>query len=161
MLNITKKIERTKKGLPAMWESGGGFSNTGRAVIIANADGTTKKPVYIRSRGPLACENHALFVVKPGDVMVEASHHRRDFEIRVWCIDQILEEEAWLNLLYEFSRGEWDNKDIERVFAAWEAGDLKSIDDIDDKVYFLCRAILAAEEKATCYHCREPHFIVE
>jgi len=155
------EIERTKRGHPALWECGGGYTNTGNAVIIANGDGKAKRPVYIRRRGSLACDNHALFVVKPGDIVVEASHHRRDFEIRVWCIDQILEEEAWLNLLYEFSRGEWDNKDIERVFAAWEAGDLKSIDDIDDEIYFLCRAILAAHEKATCYHCREPHYIEE
>ena len=134
----TVKIERTKKGLPAMWESGGGYTNTGDAVIIANGDGTAKRPVYIRHRGSLACENHALFVVKPGDLVVEASHHRRDFEVRVWCIDQILEEEARLNLLHEFSKGEWDK----------------------EPPAYLEQAIQAAMKKATCYHCREPHFII-
>ena len=122
-----------------MWESGGGYTNTGNAVIIANADGSKKRPVYIRRRGPLACDNHALFVVKPGDIVVEASHHRRDFEIRVWCIDQILEEEARLNLLHEFSLGEWDTELPEDLQAAVEA----------------------AMNKATCYHCREPHFAIE
>jgi hypothetical protein len=155
------RIEKTKKGFPALWERGGGYTNTGDAVIIANGDGTAKRPVYIRRRGSLACDNHALFVVKPGDIVVEANHHRRDFEIRIWRIDQILEEEARLNLLHEFSLGEWSDKNIERVFSAWEAGDLRSIDDIDDEIYFLCRAILAAEEKATCYHCGEPHYIKE
>ena len=133
----TVKIERTKKGLPAMWESGGGFSNTGRATIIANGDGTTKKPVYIRRRGPLACENHALFVVKPGDIVVEANHHRRDFEIRIWRIDQIREEDAQFTLVNEYSRGEWDIKPPEYLQAAVEA----------------------AKEKATCYHCRGPHYV--
>lgn len=139
MLNTTKKIERTKKGLPAMWESGGGATNTGEATIIANGDGSKKKPVYIRRRGPLACYNHALCVVKPGDVVVEANHHRKDFEIRVWRIEQILEEEVRLNLLYEFSRGEWD--------AELPAS--------------LVAAVQAAKEKATCYHCREPHYVRE
>ena len=33
-------IEKTKKGYPACWESGGGYRNTGDAVIVAgkNAD---------------------------------------------------------------------------------------------------------------------------
>lgn len=133
------KIEKTKKNLPALWERGGGYTNTGEAVIIANGDGTAKRPIYIRRRGPLACENHALFVVKPGDIVVEASHHRRDFEIRVWCIDQILNEEAQLNLLHEFSLGEWD-------------AELPA---------YLEAAVQAAMYKATCYHCRGPHFVIE
>jgi len=133
----TVKIERTKKGLPAMWESGGGYTNTGRAVIIADADGSKKKPVYIRLRGSLACENHALFVVKPGDIVVEANHHRRDFEIRIWRIDQIQEEEARLTLIHEYSRGEWDS-DLDKNLQA---------------------AVEAAMKKATCYHCRGPHYV--
>lgn len=137
MSNKTIKIERTKKGLPAMWECGGGFTNTGEAVIIANVDGTPKRPVYIRRRGSLACDNHALFVIREGDMVIEAEHHRRDFEIRVWRIDQILEEEAQLNLLHEFSWGEWDIDPPENLRAAVEA----------------------AMKKATCYHCREPHYI--
>lgn len=137
MLNTTKKIERTKKGLPAMWESGGGATNTGNATIIANGDGTPKRPVYIRRRGPLACAHHALFVVHEGDMVIEAEHHRRDFEIRIWHIDQIQEEEAQLSLIYEYSRGEWDMDPEENFMAAVEA----------------------AMEKATCYHCREPHYV--
>ena len=133
------KIEKTKKGFPAMWEAGGGYTNTGYAVIIANADGSKKRPVYIRRRGPLACENHALCVVKPGDIVVEASHHRRDFEIRIWRIDQILEEEAQFTLVNEYSQGEWE-------------ADLPA---------FLEAAVQAAMKKATCYHCRMPHFIIE
>jgi hypothetical protein len=121
-----------------MWESGGGYTNTGGAVIIANADGTAKEPVYIRKRGSLACGNHALFVIREGDMVIKAGHHRRDFEIRVWRIDQILEEEARLTLTHEYSWGEWDA----------------------ELPPFLEAAVQAAVEKATCYHCREPHYVV-
>jgi len=133
------EIERTKKGFPALWESGGGYSNTGEATIIAGPNGEKKAPLYIRQRGPLACARHALFVVHEGDMVIEANHHRKDFEIRIWRIDQILKEEARLTLIYEYSRGEWD--------AGLPA--------------FLETAVQAAVEKATCYHCREPHFITE
>lgn len=133
------KIEKTKRGFPAMWESGGGCTNTGAAVIIANGDGTAKEPVYVRRRGSLACAHHALFVVHEGDMIIEAEHHRRDFNIRIWHIDQIQEEEAWLTLIYEYSRGEWD---------------------MDPEENFM-PAIEAAVEKATCYHCREPHYARE
>lgn len=133
----TMKIERTKKGHPALWESGGGYTNTGEAVIIANADGTPKRPVYIRRRGSLACDNHALFVIREGDMVIETNHHRRDFVIRIWRIDQILEDEAQFTLVNEYSQGEWDT----------------------ELPAYLEAAVQAAVEKATCYHCREPHFI--
>lgn len=136
---MKKTIERTKKGFPAMQEAGGGYTNTGDAVIIANSDGTAKKPVYIRRRGPLACENHALFVVKLGDIVVEANHHREDFDIRIWRIDQILNEEVQLCLVNEYNQGEQEV----------------------DPPAFLQAAVEAAKEKATCYHCRGPHFVKE
>ena len=155
------RVERTKKGLPCLWEAGGGFTNTGEATIIASPSGGPKKPVYVRRRGHLANGQHALIPVAVGDYVICANHHRDDFEIFVYRITKILKEEASIEKIAEFFNGEWDNKDIERVFAAWGAGDLESVNDIDDETYNLCRAILAAEEKATCYHCREPHFIVE
>ena len=131
------RIERTKKGYPAMWEAGGGYTNTGYATIIAGVDGQRKKAVYVRKRGPLANEKHALIIVGVGDYIIEASHHRQDFEIRIWSIDQILEEEAQFALVNEYNQGEWEV----------------------DPPAFLQAAIQAAMNKATCYHCREPHFI--
>lgn len=135
------KIERTKKGYPAIWEEGGGMTNTGYARIITNGDGSPKKPVYVRSRGPLANENHALFVIAPGDIIVQASHHREDFEIHVLRIAGIREEEntAILEQIYEYDMGEWNFPPSEYILPAIEA----------------------AKEKATCYHCRSPHFITE
>ena len=157
------EIERTKKGFPALWECGGGFTNTGEATIIAGKDGKAKNPIYIRKRGSLANGRHALIPIEVGDYVIEVDHHRKDFYISVMkIVDVDIEEQcATLESFALFSEGEWNDKNIERVFSAWEAGDLRSIDDIDDEVYFLCRAILAAHEKATCYHCREPHYIEE
>ena len=155
------RIERTKRGYPAFWESGGSYSKTGEAFIIAGKDGQPKKAIYVRRRGQLALCSHALIPIEVGDHIIYAKHHRKDFEIEICKIMDFEEETAVVEQVYEFSLGEWNDKNIERVFSAWEAGDLRSIDDIDDEVYFLCRAILAAMEKATCYHCREPHYIDE
>lgn len=139
MLKNTVKIQiqRTKQGLPALWESGGGYTQTGDAIVIAGPNGEKKAPYYIRQRGHLACDRHALLLIHEGDIIIEAEHHHKDFEIRVWRIVQIIGEEAWLNLMYEFSWGEWDTEPPE----------------------YLQPAIEAAMKKATCYHCREPHYI--
>jgi hypothetical protein len=131
------EIERTKKGFPCLWESGGGFTNTGEATIIADKAGQPKRAIYVRKRGPLANENHALIPIAVGDYVISANHHRDDFEIFVYRITKILKEEVSIEKIAEFSNGEWDNLP-----------------------QFLEDAVEAAMEKATCYHCREPHFIV-
>lgn len=132
-------IERTKKGLPALWEYGGGKTNTGNSQIIANADGSPKKPVYIRRSGTLANSDHALFIITPGDLIIQAYHHRKDFTIRVFRIAGIREDEdtAILEQIFLYDMGEWDIEPPE----------------------YLLPAIEAAREKATCYHCRSPHYI--
>lgn len=132
------KIERTKKGLPAMWESGGGYTNTGEATIIANRNGSPKKPVYIKRRRALACSEHALFIVSVGDLVIMADHHRLDFDILVCRIDEIDGDEAKLSLLHEFSNGEWDQEPPADIM----------------------KAVEAAEEKAMIYHCRRPVYYV-
>lgn len=145
-------IEKTKKGYPALWESGGGYSNTGEATIIANSDGTPKKPVYIRQRGDLANKHHALFIVSTGDLVIMADHHREDFNINVHRIANITEEEAELQLLASYQQGEWDNKDIEEAIEAVKQNN-------NHTYYDIGYAIEEAKNKAMCYHCREPHYI--
>lgn len=136
---IKVKVEKTKKGYPALWESGGGMTNTGHATIITTPDGGPKKPVYIRRRGTLSCGDHALFIVEVGDLVIEAGHHRLDFEVAVYRIEAIDGKEARLSLLHEFSRGEWDVEPPASIMEAVEA----------------------AKEKATDYHCRRPYWIKE
>jgi hypothetical protein len=131
------RIEKTKKGSPAYWEAGGGYSNTGGATIIANKDGQPKKAIFVRRGGELANSEHALIILEVGDHIIFASHHRGDFEIFVYRITEILKEEASTEKIAEFSSGEWD-------------AELPA---------FLEAAVQAAMGKATCYHCRAPHFI--
>lgn len=134
----------TKKGLPALWEFGGGRTNTGEARIICQADGSPKKPVYIRKRGVLANDNHALFIIEPGDIIIQADHHREDFIIKVFHVEEIVEEGgeklAALSQVACFSEGEWDNEEMAEKYS---------------------RAISVARAKALCYHCREPHYTRE
>jgi len=133
------EIERTKKGYPALWECGGGCRNTGEATIIASPSGGPKKPAYIRHRGSLANAHHALIILEVGDYIIEANHHREDFEIAIYRVLNFEEETAVVEQVNCFSMGEWDK----------------------EPPAYLEAAIQAAKEKATCYHCREPHYIDE
>lgn len=136
-------IERTKKGYPAFWEAGGGFTNTGEATIIASKDGQPKKAIYVRQRGPLANENHALVILEVGDYIIYANHHREDFEIEILGVLDFEHKGEEIYAVVEkincFSMGEWDV----------------------ELPPYLEAAVEAAKEKATCYHCREPHYIAE
>lgn len=136
-------IETTKKGFPALWESGGGYKNTGDAVIVADKDGQPKRAAYIRRRGELANAPHALIILETGDHIVEAHHHREDFLIEVFKVLDFEEKDGEMFAVVEtvnrFDRGEWDT----------------------DLPEFLESAVQAAVEKATCYHCRSPHFVRE
>lgn len=132
-------IERTRKGYPALWESGGGMMNTGGAMVVAGPRGEKLKPVYIRGRGHLANSKHALFVIREGYTVVWADHHRGDYHITLLRITKILDEEAELEPIADFDQGEWGQEPPEW---AWPA-------------------IEAVREKASCYHCREPHYAKE
>jgi len=155
MKKLNIEIERTKKGFPALWESGGGFSNTGKAIIIAGPNGEKKAPLYIRHRGHLACANHALFPVHEGDIVVQSSHHRGDFHHEVYRLIAIRGDEAELELIAEFSHGQWDpgplGQKLEADLARMAAGEPPTME--------LSIAVQMAESKATCYHCREPHYV--
>jgi hypothetical protein len=135
----TFPVERTRKNYPALWEEGGGYTNTGDARIIAGPRGEQLKPLYIRRRGPLAGGQHALFVVWPGCYIIVATRHKDEYEISVYKIVKILETAAVVECEYEYSRGEWNREPPE----------------------YLAAAIQAAREKAACYHCREPHYCMD
>lgn len=136
-------IERTKRGYPAMWEKGGGMTNTGWARIITGPQYERKKPIYIRRRGHLANGRHALFVVGVGDKIITADHHRGDFAISIKEIvrirtdsDKTIIETRTVN---RYSQGEWEYELLPEAKEAVEV----------------------VKDKATCYHCREPHYIKE
>jgi hypothetical protein len=144
------RIERTKKGYPAFWEAGGSSTNTGEATIIANKDGQPKKAIYVRRRGQLANSYHALVFLEVGDYIIEANHHREDFEIQIF---RILDFEVKYIEMYE--------ERYEETYAIMKQVSCYSMGEWDAELpTFLAAAVQAAMEKATCYHCREPHFII-
>jgi len=133
------KIERTKSGLPARWEYGGACSNTGEVSIVSTENGQKKKAIYIKKSGHLANGNHALIIIEIGDFIIRSYQKRLDFWIQIYKIVSIEQEYAITELIYEFSNNQWNVEPPE----------------------FLTPAIEASKEKATCYHCRSPHFILE
>ncbi len=67
------KCERSRSGLPTVTESGGGMTNTGYATVIASADGTALKPLFV-PKG-YANQEHAIFVLRSGSI--PRHRHRR------------------------------------------------------------------------------------
>jgi hypothetical protein len=136
------KVETTKKGYPALWECGGGYTSTGGCTIIAGKQGERLNPVYVRHGGSLSCSDHALLIVDVGYHIIQAAHERGDYEIDIYRIDNFDKNEkdgkyARLTLTNQYSEGEWD-KEPENC---------------------MIEAIHAAKKKANCYHCREPHYV--
>lgn len=147
----TLKVERTRKGYPAMWEKGGGYSNTGSAQLVADSKGAPKLALYVRERGPLACEEHALFIVKPGDLVCKVNRARDDWDIYLYRLGKDLGEggmgiaEAW-----EYTRGEWDHP---------LPDDLWSNDiHLDNGEIIENNLITSTIRKSRWYHCREMTF---
>ena len=140
-------IERTKKG-PAMWEKGGGLSECGEVTIIANKDGRPKKPIR---RGCLANCRHALILIEEGDYIINAFHNMEDFSISIYKVVgfEVFKGEEYA--VAEYCNGKADMEhQICYGMPEWD----------EPLPAFLEDAVQAAMEKATCYHCREPHFAI-
>jgi hypothetical protein len=167
-------IRTRKTQVPALWEKGGGYTNTGEAIIITDDMGRPKPAVYLQTWGDRACLNHALIPIHRNDYIIEAEHQREEFTIKIYRIHEISEElktgaieyvrgkphyfdhpllwikdfamkhqlsctsDMTLYLINKFENGEWWDEDLAEEFE---------------------EAIQAAKDKATCYHCREPHYI--
>ncbi|TAL49738.1 hypothetical protein EPN81_04895 [Patescibacteria group bacterium] len=140
-------IDTTKRGFPAMWESGGGMTSGGSATIITGRNGEPRRPIYMPRGGHLACGNHALIGVDKGFHVVTASVRRGEREsatirrIVATSVKDVngekFEATAEVEVLNTFSRGEWDKP-------------------IDEK---LAPAVEAAFRKSGSYHCRSAYFI--
>lgn len=152
------KIELTKRGFPAMWEKGGGFSNTGEATIICSSDGRPKKAVYIRRKGHLANAEHALVVLEKGDFVIEAFQWREDFTIVIYKVKDFKTE----NTVYTYyEQGEEKVGVYESHYAVLEEVNCFDNGEWDKEVSdYLEPAIHSAMGKACCYHCREAHYVI-
>jgi hypothetical protein len=132
------KLAHSKSGVSCLWEAGGAYSNHGSAILIADANGAKIKPLYIRTRGELACGDHAMIPVTVGATVVQADQWHGDYDIYVYQIAEIRDQEAIAKLEYHFSCGEWDCPP-------------------DDK---FSAVIGAAKKKAASYHCRMPYYVL-
>src|SRR5690554_6093161 len=199
---ILVEIEKTRKGYPAFWEKGGGYTNTGEAIIVASQSGNPKKPIYIRRRGHLANSEHALFILELGDYIIEANHRRKKFNIEIYkvigfetrnrsyfstgatlakmklggFIKKYGRLENYTKLI-GFTRDTYriDGKTAAQsthIFRTEELEIVELKEEIYEETYAVVKkvncynahlkaAVRAAKVKATCYHCREPHFAIE
>jgi len=124
--------ERTRRGHPALWEQGGGATNTGEAQIVTGPRGERLKPIYIRTRGHRACGQHALFIVQPQYHIVRVWYWNKQnppYSINVYQIQKIVEFDKELLAIAKKVESE-----------------------------MLQEAINVAKQKARCYHCRRPHY---
>ncbi|MEM4317574.1 MAG: hypothetical protein QXQ68_05895 [Candidatus Nitrosocaldaceae archaeon] len=130
----------SKSGIPCLWEEGGGATNTGRATLVARHDGGRKKAIYIRRSGHLSNREHALIPIRAGDYIIVACHHRGDYTIYVYLITSLSThiKRGKRILMFEYSQGEWNITPPSTLRAV----------------------VAAAKEKASCYHCREPHYVI-
>jgi len=126
--------ERTAKGFPALWEQGGGATNTGEAQIVTGPRGEKLKPIFVRTKGHRACGQHALFIVQPGYYIVSVWYWNKQsppYSISVYQIQKIIE---------------FDKKLL--AIAKIESSEKPELEE----------AVEAAVGKARCYHCRRPHY---
>lgn len=121
-----------------LWEEGGGYTNTGNATCISNPNGAPVKPVFIRTKGSLACGRHAKFAISDA-VICDVDRWRDDLSIELTRIKidgpRVIEEKIWAV------------KDINY-----------SEDIVPVKYSKYLPLINAAIKKSRCYHCREPHY---
>lgn len=92
----TLAITRSKRGLPCLWEKGGGLTNTGDSQIITDGQGYPKRAIFVRTRGDRACVDHALIPVQVGDHVVTVDRHRDKVAVRVDRIVSIQGDTATL-----------------------------------------------------------------
>ena len=71
-LETLNDIVVTKGGWPALWERGGATTRRGSAVVITEPDGAKPRPVLVKTRGHLACGQHALVGLRAGMYVISA-----------------------------------------------------------------------------------------
>lgn len=155
----------SKTGLECAMESGGGMTNTGEATIIASPDGGKPQALTVFTGGHLSNSNHALIPVGVGCYVLMGGRSRSDLNMTIWRVDSLHNSGlidpkdlpdgyifhasfgdsrgkyfwAEMSCMNTFSNGEWDNT-------------LPS---------HMVKPVAALIDKLSCYHCREPHYVLE
>jgi hypothetical protein len=152
------RIEATRTGRAAIWESGGGLTNRGHAVLVTDPHGGPKIPLFVKTSGDLACGNHALIPVAAGDCIISVRNKLGEGKVeRITAVGPaiapqpnpqglgagLLSRAAHIDLttelVAEYETGEWSPELPDQFQAAWDAA---------------CR-------KARTYHCRSAVYIAE
>lgn len=123
-------VKKSKKGIPCVWECGGGYTNTGGATIVGDYKGRPKKPLYIKSYGELACRDHALIPIRAGDIIIDLDRHHDIYDISWYQVRATAEDETAIEPM------DWDYFDEGRL-----------------------NMLNAAVDKSYMYHCRKAIYI--
>ena len=105
------KFDTTRRGEPAIWEEGGGMTSRGSATLVAGPHGEKLRPLFGPRGGHLACGQHAMFVARPGLLVVHADQWR-DEKVEVFRIISIDKNadggwDAATETVCSFSEGVW------------------------------------------------------
>lgn len=154
--DIRLRLECTSKKYPAIWECGGPprhgeASEIVLAQVIAHHTGMAMRPIHVPGNAgqyadPQKRKLHALFVARPGQIIVHAGGIRSQIQhrgtaavdIRVYKIQQI-RIVKWLQ---------------EMVIPLYRA-DLEEVLDVPECYQ---KVVDAAIRKACCFGCDGPHF---
>ena len=134
----------TKSGIPCLWEEGGATTNTGKATIIAMADGKEPTAVYIPRWGHLSNGRHALIPIRIGYLVVQTFQSRGEFEHKIFRIASIVPGEVPLinlELIKQFDQGQWDKELTEQEKTLIEVSEFKA------KYYQCCTVCYAKPKK--------------
>lgn len=107
----TIRVERTKRGFPAIWESGGYDSKqrTGSSITLAGSDGSPLKYIFQNGIYKARNKDHALFIVKTGDIVVQTSIVDEMETISISRISDITISDAHLSPIARSEGGIWDS----------------------------------------------------
>jgi len=117
-------------------EKGGGRTNTGDAVIVASLNGDALRPYR---RGGYCGGPHAYFSIPNAVATVEAERDR----------------EGTVVVIKEHKIAAKDGMAWIESAAMWKGAP----DELPEIYSHFAAAVQAAVKKASCYHCREPHYI--
>lgn len=128
----------------ALWEEGGSTGKSGFAVIVANSNGTKKKPVLIKETGNLSNGKHALLKVGTSDIVALANYisHNEAFLITLYRISKI-DRDSKTAVLSEFLKIQNENVSSEAFL----------------QQYF--EVVEAAKRKSSTVYCKSPTYIAD
>ena len=137
---VGRGITFTRSGRLAAWESGGGLSKRGEALLWALHSGEKPAPIFVRRRGHLACQEHALIPLSEGHYAVHVDRIDDDvYSVVVYYVKKIKKEEIeLLKLCFFDSETGWEGTPAPRK--------LKAVVD-------------AAVKKSRDYHCRDAYWV--